>query len=53
MSPALRTHVLRLVAAAAWAVALAAPGARAAETISTVDTVFKFIGPDHKILVEA
>ena len=56
MSPALRTHVLRLVAAAwaaAWAVTLAAPSARAAEMIGAVDTVFKFIGPDHKILVEA
>jgi CreA protein len=27
--------------------------ARAAETVGEVDTVFKFIGPDHKIVVEA
>ena len=27
--------------------------ARAADTVGEVDTVFKFIGPDHKIVVEA
>ncbi|MBL8301713.1 MAG: CreA family protein [Ideonella sp.] len=31
---------------------LAAAGARA-EVVGDVDTVFKFIGPDHKIVVEA
>ncbi|MED5620844.1 CreA family protein [Ideonella sp. BN130291] len=33
-------------------VASALPAAQA-ETIGSVDTVFKFIGPDHKIVVEA
>jgi CreA protein len=33
--------------------ALAATSSRAAEPIGEVDTVFKFIGPDHKIVVEA
>ena len=28
-------------------------GAQAADTVGEVDTVFKFIGPDHKIVVEA
>jgi CreA protein len=32
---------------------LAAPGVRAADAIGEVDTVFKWIGPDHKIVVEA
>ena len=32
---------------------LACAGTRAAEPIGEVDTVFKFIGPDHKIVVEA
>lgn len=32
---------------------LAACAAAQAETIGSVDTVFKFIGPDHKIVVEA
>ena len=32
---------------------LAASGAARAETIGEVDTVFKLIGPDHKIVVEA
>jgi CreA protein len=39
--------------AAVLAVTLAMQGARAAESIGAVDTVFKFIGPDHKIVVEA
>jgi len=34
-------------------VALAACTAAAADAIGEVDTVFKFIGPDHKIVVEA
>ena len=33
--------------------ALAAAGAAHAETIGSVDTVFKFIGPDHKIVIDA
>ena len=37
----------------ALAFAMIATGAQAAELIGAVDTVFKFIGPDHKILVEA
>jgi CreA protein len=40
-------------ATAALAVTMIATGAQAAESIGAVDTVFKFIGPDHKILVEA
>ncbi len=32
---------------------LAAASTAQAETIGSVDTVFKFIGPDHKIVVEA
>lgn len=39
--------------AAMLALVMAAPGAHAAEAIGDVDTVFKFFGPDHKILVEA
>jgi CreA protein len=43
-----------LLLAAAWPLLLAprAP-ALAADTIGEVDTVFKLIGPDHKIVVEA
>ncbi|MET0540136.1 MAG: CreA family protein [Variovorax sp.] len=33
--------------------ALAVPGAARAETIGDVDTAFKLIGPDHKIVVDA
>lgn len=33
--------------------ALAGCGAAQTETIGSVDTVFKFIGPDHKIVVDA
>ena len=41
-------------AAAALAFALgAAPVSASAEELGSVDTVFKFIGPDHKIVVEA
>ena len=32
---------------------LAGPGSAAAEPIGEVDTVFKLIGPDHKIVVDA
>lgn len=41
---------LRLLAIAA---AMAASFSSAAETIGSVDTAFKLIGPDHKILVDA
>jgi len=37
----------------AGAVALCGAGALRAETIGEVDTVFKLIGPDHKIVVDA
>ena len=37
----------------ALALALAAGPAAAADAIGEVDTVFKLIGPDHKIVVEA
>lgn len=40
-------------AAAAWALLLAAAGSARAEPIGEVDTAFKLIGPDHKIVVEA
>ena len=33
--------------------ALLAPAVVQAESIGSVDTVFKFIGPDHKIVVDA
>jgi len=39
---------------AGWLALLAClPMLAAAETIGSVDTVFKFIGPDHKIVVDA
>ncbi|MEQ6433547.1 CreA family protein [Comamonas sp. w2-DMI] len=42
------------LAALATAVgALLLPGTGRAETIGSVDTVFKLIGPDHKIVVDA
>jgi CreA protein len=44
---AVRTTLHALLLAAAWGVA------PAADTVGEVDTVFKFIGPDHKIVVEA
>ena len=45
-------HTLRaLLAGAACAIAL--PALAAPEVIGSVDTVFKFVGPDHKIVVEA
>lgn len=43
-------HLLALAIAAA---AAAAAAAVRAEPIGSVDTVFKLIGPDHKIVVEA
>ena len=41
------------LAAVLLALGTAASAARAADTIGEVDTVFKWIGPDHKIVVEA
>jgi len=39
--------------AAVWAAVLLGAGASAAaETIGSVDTAFKFIGPDHKVVVD-
>jgi len=38
---------------AALAAALLAAGAASAEPVGEVDTVFKLIGPDHKIVVDA
>ncbi len=38
---------------ACLAAALAAPAALRAEPVGEVDTVFKLIGPDHKIVVDA
>lgn len=47
------TPTLLSVMASAIATALVSWGTTAfAETIGEVDTVFKFIGPDHKIVVE-
>jgi CreA protein len=40
-------------AAAALAAACLATSAARAEQIGSVDTVFKFVGPNHKIVVEA
>lgn len=42
-----------LVALSAVLWSLLAPWAARAEVIGSVDTVFKLIGPDHKIVVEA
>jgi CreA protein len=42
-----------LIAATAALAALASPLAARAEPVGEVDTVFKFIGPDHKIVVDA
>jgi len=38
---------------AAWLLALCAAVPAAAEEIGSVDTVFKLVGPNHKIVVEA
>ncbi|UZD54945.1 CreA family protein [Caldimonas aquatica] len=49
-----RWRAARAAAAAALAGALGAAAVPAsAEELGSVDTVFKFIGPDHKIVVEA
>ena len=58
MNPSLRWPRLRPSAAAAAVsavilIAAHAPCAQAADVIGAVDTVFKFIGPDHKIVVDA
>jgi CreA protein len=45
-------HQRRVIAAAALSILFTAGAARA-EQIGSVDTVFKFIGPNHKIVVEA
>jgi CreA protein len=44
---------MRAWAAAATTAALLAVGAANAETIGEVNTAFKLIGPDHKIVVDA
>ncbi|MEZ3184012.1 CreA family protein [Pseudomonas sp. LM13] len=41
------------LAIAAMVMGLALPGLAAAEEIGAVDTVFKWLGPNHKIVVEA
>lgn len=49
-----RTHRITSIAMAAGALGiLFTAGATRAEQIGSVDTVFKFIGPNHKIVVEA
>ena len=58
MNPSVRWPRLRPSAAAAAVSAVIltathAPCAQAADVIGAVDTVFKFIGPDHKIVVDA
>ena len=58
MNPSFRWPRLQLSAAVAAVsavvlVATHAPCAQAADVIGAVDTVFKFIGPDHKIVVDA
>lgn len=45
-------HLLRPYAVA-LALLLSGCGLSSAEEVGAVDTVFKFIGPDHKIVVEA
>ena len=46
------SNIMRHLLASATLLALACASARA-ETVGSVDTVFKLIGPDHKIVVEA
>ena len=53
MSGTLPPLVPLVAASFATLFALAACTASAADAIGEVDTVFKFIGPDHKIVVEA
>ena len=49
MKPTLAAIAIAITAASA----LLLPGAGQADTIGAVDTVFKLIGPDHKIVVDA
>lgn len=44
---------MKLLLAPVFVAAFAASGAATAEPIGEVDTVFKLIGPDHKIIVDA
>lgn len=46
------TIALKPCAAAAW-LALAVLSSARAESVGAVDTVFKLIGPDHKVVVDA
>lgn len=51
--PSLPTRTARLaVAVVAGLLSIAAPAARA-EEIGSVDTVFKLLGPNHKIVIDA
>ena len=47
------THSLRALLPTVLLLAGCLGQAQASETVGEVDTVFKFIGPDHKIVVEA
>ena len=47
------SHPLLRPYAVALALLLSGCGLSSAEEVGAVDTVFKFIGPDHKIVVEA
>ena len=51
--PRLRPSAAITAVSAVVLVATHAPCAHAADVIGSVDTVFKFIGPDHKIVVDA
>ncbi len=51
--PPLAPHFVRPLCACAWLLALAASGAAQAEKIGDVSTAFQWIGPNHKIVVEA
>lgn len=49
----LNLNPLRIVTVAATVLTSTATPAVAAETVGTVSTAFKLLGPDHKIVVEA
>ena len=51
--PRLRPSAAAAAVSAVILTATHAPCAQAADVIGAVDTVFKFIGPDHKIVVDA
>ena len=51
--PRLRPSAATTAVSAVVLIATHAPYAHAADVIGSVDTVFKFIGPDHKIVVDA